>query len=165
MGINTINLEIIRENNKNGPPHLNLKSVLPTFALVKKCLAVILLIAYITSGAELRELMKLPVLIQHYQEHRQLDGGITFTQFLIDHYNNIPHTDNDEERDNQLPFKKVDSSIFSSPVVPASFAAELRKPVIPLALDEPYPKNDNLIPSANISNIWQPPRSGRNSIV
>ncbi len=128
---------------------------------MKKCLAVILLVAYILSGNEIREVMKLPVLLQHYQEHRQLDAGISFTKFLIDHYNDIPHTDNDEERDNQLPFKRVDTNILTSPVLPATFTVALKKPVIPIVSDDPHPKNDNLIPSASISKIWQPPKSGR----
>lgn len=127
---------------------------------MKKWLAVILLGVYVVSGTELREVMKLPVLVQHYYEHRQLDAGISFTKFLVDHYNDIPHTDNDEERDNQLPFKRVDTNMFTSPVLPATFTVALKKPVAPVVCDTPYPKNDNLLPSASISKIWQPPKSG-----
>ena len=128
--------------------------------MVKNLLAIILLIVHVISGTEFREVAKLPVLFQHYSEHRQLDATITFTKFLVDHYNNIPHTDNDEDRDNDLPFKGVETNIHTSPVITATFAVTLRKPVQPVVSDDPYPRNDNRIPSASISKIWQPPKSG-----
>ncbi|MGX5816635.1 hypothetical protein ACWKWU_00475 [Chitinophaga lutea] len=126
---------------------------------MKRTFTYILLLVYTVSCTELRELVKLPVLIQHFQEHKALNGGITFAAFLIDHYNNEPHTDNDEERDNQLPFKRVDSGMHASPVIPVTNPITLRKPVQPVASNEKFPRNDNRIPSAGISKIWQPPRA------
>jgi hypothetical protein len=136
-----------------------------TFAPVKKLIALILFVVYTISSTELREIVKLPVLIQHFNEHRQLNHQITFSQYLVDHYNNLPHTDNDEDRDNQLPFKRADSNIMFSPVIPASGFVELRKPVLPVVPDEMFSRNDHLIPSATVSKIWQPPRFGSSVFV
>lgn len=120
---------------------------------------------YTISSTELREIAKLPVLIQHFNEHRQLNGDITFTQFLIDHYNNIPHTDNDQERDNQLPFKTPDSNLMFSPVIPAPNPIALKKPVVPVAADEFFPRYADFIPTPGESRIWQPPRPGASLFV
>ncbi len=133
---------------------------MPTFVPVKKIIALILFAVYLISSTELRELAKLPVLIQHFNEHRQLDRQITFAEYLTDHYNNLPHTDNDEERDNQLPFKRVDSNVMFSPVIPPTGIIALRKPVTPIASDELFSRNVHFFPSATVSKIWQPPRSG-----
>ncbi len=126
---------------------------------MKRSATIILLVISIISGTE-REILKFPVLLQHFQEHKQLDDKITFVRFLIDHYNDVPHTDNDEERDNQLPFKKIDFNIQASPVLPDNFYVDLRKPVQPASPNVFFPKNDTLIPSANVNNIWQPPKAG-----
>lgn len=107
---------------------------------------------------------KFPVLIQHFYEHKLLNSHITFSEYITDHYNNIPHTDNDEERDNQLPFKRVDSNTSLSPVMPASYAADLQKPEFPLVAVKTFSRNDDFIPSAHISKIWQPPKSGSSTI-
>lgn len=134
------------------------------FATVKKWIALILFAIYAISSTELREIAKLPVLIQHYNEHRQLNHSITFSQYLVDHYNNLPHTDNDQERDNQLPFKQVDSTVMSSPAIPPSSAINLKRPVMSVVKDVLFPRNDQFIPSGNFSKIWQPPRSGSSII-
>lgn len=127
---------------------------------MKRLITLILFAVYLISGTGLRELAKLPVLIQHFYEHRLLNSHITFSEYITDHYNNIPHTDNDEERDNQLPFKRVDSNTSLSPVMPASYAVDLRKPVLPLVAGKKFPRDHHFIPSALISKIWQPPKSG-----
>ena len=132
---------------------------------MKKLLALILFVVYTISSTELREIVKLPVLVQHFNEHRQLNKDITFSQFLIDHYNNIPHTDNDDERDNQLPFKQADTNLMFSPVIPAPSPLALKKPVMPLAADALFPRYADFIPTEGVSKIWQPPRPGTSLFV
>ncbi|WP_290967230.1 hypothetical protein [Flavobacterium sp.] len=50
----------------------------------------------------------MPVLVQHYMEHQQRSNGLAFTDFIAMHYLGQDINDNDDERDMQLPFKKVD---------------------------------------------------------
>jgi hypothetical protein len=131
---------------------------------LKKLITLILFAVYLISGTGLREMVKLPALVQHFYEHKLLNSQITFSEYLTDHYNNIPHTDNDEERDNQLPFKRVDSNTSFSPVMPASCSIDLRKPVLPLLNAKKASRNDHFIPSALISKIWQPPKPGSSTM-
>ena len=112
------------------------------------------------SCTELHELTKVPVLFQHYFEHKSLDAKITFLAYLEHHYNDVPHTDNDEERDNQLPFKthELFASSVISPALPPSFD------VIPKKVYQILPKqkilinNDHIPNSAFAGKIWQPPK-------
>ena len=101
------------------------------------------------------------MLFQHYFEHKSLDNKITFLGYLEHHYNDVPHTDNDEERDNQLPFKthELFASSVISPALPPSFE------VIPKKVYQILPKqkilinNDHIPNSAFAGKIWQPPKT------
>lgn len=54
------------------------------------------------------ELFKVPVLVQHYLEHQQKNSCLEFGDFLAMHYWGEDIDDKDDERDMQLPFKKLD---------------------------------------------------------
>lgn len=116
---------------------------------------------YLLSCTELQELAKLPVLFQHYFEHKSLDSSITFSRYLEHHYNDIPHTDNDEARDNQLPFKTHDlcSAGVLSPALPTSSGVLLKKPYRIIPLRKLVIDNDHIPNSAYAGKIWQPPKS------
>jgi len=55
----------------------------------------------------LGQLAKVPVFFEHFYEHKQLDAGISLLGFLIHHYSFEEHTDDDSDRDMQLPFKSL----------------------------------------------------------
>lgn len=58
---------------------------------------------------ELHQLAKLPILFQHFAEHQQRDNSVSLMQFLAMHYWGDDMNDDDNDRDMQLPFKKIDS--------------------------------------------------------
>ncbi len=128
---------------------------------MKRILHIALLSFYLLTCTGLQELMRLPVLIQHFFEHKSIDREITFFDYLEHHYNDIPHTDDDEDRDNQLPFKAQD--FFASNVVhhalPPAFG------VIPKRVYQILPKqnilinNDHIPRSAFAGKVWQPPKT------
>lgn len=68
----------------------------------------LLLFQFATDSSILTQLAKFPVLIEHYQEHKQLNSEVRFTEFLSMHYWGTDLDDDDDDRDNQLPFKSVD---------------------------------------------------------
>lgn len=69
---------------------------------MKRVLAFMLLTIYINSNSELHEIMRLPILIEHFSEHKKTVGDISFWEFLSMHYNSSTSHDAD---DNRLPFK------------------------------------------------------------
>jgi len=64
----------------------------------------------------LHQVYKFPMLFIHFFEHQQRDNKISVLDFLSMHYWGQDLNDNDQDRDNQLPFKKADSNMshFSS---------------------------------------------------
>jgi hypothetical protein len=54
----------------------------------------------------------MPLLIEHYKKHCSENGDISFLAFLRLHYSEQEKNDNDEQEDNQLPFKQVTEKIY-----------------------------------------------------
>lgn len=104
------------------------------------------------------QLMKLPVLIEHYSEHKNLVGGnIDILDYLAIHYLSDVKQ-GDYERDMQLPFKQSSPSFF--------IIAYYTPRTIELALLEPQLiKRDHISyhrsfhTTESFANIWQPPRT------
>lgn len=133
---------------------------LANFETLKKALHILLISFYVLSCTELQELTKLPVLFQHYFEHKSLDKDITFLSYIEHHYNDVPHTDNDEERDNQLPFKTHGfcAANVLSPALPPSFEVFPKKAYQILSKQKILINNDYIPNSAFAGKIWQPPK-------
>jgi hypothetical protein len=74
---------------------------------VRKLVAISLVVVYLFGATEASQLLKLPVLVQHYYEHKAGNASVTLVQFLHMHY--MGHDDNDADnlRDMQLPFKTM----------------------------------------------------------
>lgn len=129
------------------------------FAVLKKQISIFITLVLFLFSTELQELIKLPLLFQHYFEHKAINEDISFSEYLVDHYNSIPHTDNDEERDNQLPFKSADqNSILTSAAVPPSNKFVIKTPTI-IVFNSESIYNEDDIPAAFTGSIWQPPKS------
>jgi hypothetical protein len=126
---------------------------------VKKITAIIFLSLYLFSATELRQLVKFPLLVQHYREHLALNHSITLIQFLCLHYNDKTVIDDDYAKDMQLPFKSHDDcySISFNAINTNCFSVTVEKPVI-RNNKEHIIFNDDFIYSVFLSSIWQPPR-------
>ena len=123
--------------------------------------AIFFLSAYLISTTELSQLLKFPVLVEHYVEHKEKNPEISIVDFLVLHYNNNlenhPH-DDDYDQDQKLPFI-VHTDILSFCFVYApslSFDIKVMFPVNQkskvLSFDDTFSDNNFL------SSIWQPPR-------
>lgn len=49
--------------------------------------------------------------MEHYVDHQQRNGTLTFSEFLAMHYWGNDINDADDEKDKQLPFKNIDHHI------------------------------------------------------
>lgn len=70
---------------------------------MKKLISISLLILFLVSTTELYQLLKIPQLIEHYFEHKDLNSEMTPTAFLKTHYDH-PVKDGDYGKDQKLPF-------------------------------------------------------------
>lgn len=71
---------------------------------------IVLLVVVTANSLSLQHVFKVPVLVAHFFEHRQRGMDITVLDFLSMHYWGNDINDNDQARDMELPFKKVDFS-------------------------------------------------------
>jgi hypothetical protein len=73
---------------------------------MRKLIAIGMLLLLVTTYTELGQLLRVPLLLQHYSKHRMNENGLSFLHFLKDHYTGA-HNDDDQAEDRQLPFKSA----------------------------------------------------------
>jgi hypothetical protein len=126
---------------------------------MKKITAILFFTLYLLSATEAHQLLKLPVIFEHYKEHQKEDGHISMVVFLVMHYMHSSPKDKDYDKDMELPFKTQDDCISS--ISPAFVPVFVQHDVpAPVELNTPKAfilKNQFLL-SSYLANIWQPPR-------
>lgn len=123
---------------------------------MKKVLVYILLAVMVMDNTSLDQLYKVTFLVEHFTEHRQIDNNLSLMGFLEMHYWGEDLPDNDDEKDNQLPFKKPIINFHCSYF---NRVAQVRiiPPVIYFTPAYGLPKNCEL-PDAQLDTLFRPPR-------
>jgi len=126
---------------------------------VKLLISRFLLVIYLFSATELNQLLKLPVLVMHFQEHQQKCPSISFFQFLHHHYAINHADDGDADQDNKLPFQSHDNcSSFQFPFYFFLSFTPLSSSIRIIKEEKPSYYTSAHILAAHLSTIWQPPR-------
>lgn len=73
-----------------------------------------LFLIYLVSFTEFKEVLRLPLLVQHYTEHKDQVNEMSFLEFLVMHYKTDQAHD---DQDNRLPFKDCSHSFIGQVVV------------------------------------------------
>lgn len=126
---------------------------------LKRFVVILTLTLFVFTVTECNQLLKLPVLLEHYIEHKASNQNISFSDFLYMHYAGNDFNDQDQDRDMQLPFKS--HSHFTSMVVQS---LPLQSETISLKLSIRISKSPTVYKRLNfqsfyLSSIWQPPKS------
>ncbi|MDD2984398.1 MAG: hypothetical protein PHQ74_13515 [Crocinitomicaceae bacterium] len=124
---------------------------------MKNGITILFLSVYLFSSTELNQLLKLPILYEHYQEHHLEDNSLSMLDFISMHYSNND-TDKTDQEDMKLPFKSPDgcfsASMFAFITQPLEFTEKF-------IFFEKEPLNNysyKEFSSSYLSSIWQPPR-------
>ena len=127
---------------------------------MKKVTAIFFFSIYLFSTTEAQQLFKLPVIFEHYREHKKEDHKISMLHFLAKHYLHGSPKDKDYNKDMQLPFKSSGYiiSAVSAEYVPLCVQQDLPEPVV-TGSQKPFIPKSRFILAAYLSNIWQPPKS------
>jgi hypothetical protein len=125
---------------------------------LKKVFTILILSAFVFSNTELHQIVGLPVLLEHFTDHKKTDCKISFIDFIKKHYseNNKTQDHNDEHK--HLPFKTHDCSAVHSMIIffeLPSFDFAYNHFVLNKEKTK-YIKRFNS--STFLSNIWQPPK-------
>lgn len=133
---------------------------LNTFVLLKKLIAILFLSTYLFSATEFNQLLKLPLLIEHFIEHKEENKQITFWEFLCLHYQTTNVKDADYEKDMKLPFKSQ-NGLFSSITIFHLFPNfdNLLNNILPISKKSYVITSEHFIGSSAVCSIWQPPKS------
>lgn len=121
---------------------------------MRRVAAISLLMLHLTFFTEVNELLRLPLLVQHFLEHRDQVPEMSFLQFLTMHYKtDVAH----DTTDMKLPFKACDHSV-ASPTFTVAEPFDLKHP-LPLGDKESPVHSPSFIPSTGLNEIFQPPRA------
>lgn len=116
------------------------------------------LFGMLVPGQTQEELTRLPILWQHFQEHKSELSGTSFYDFFQQHYGKDFAQHRSAHDHSKLPLKSGDNHLHSPAPV------DLPKPS-ELALQTPPTTNQRIVfidqaaPQSFLSDIWQPPRS------
>lgn len=126
--------------------------------MLKKGISILFLSIYLLSSTQLKELLKLPILVEHFIEHREKDSSICFLEFLCMHYAHGDVKDADYDKDMKLPFKSAENSHSSvslylpSTTFKQDFIIHIKEG------KQRFPLYNSSYSSTYLSSIWQPPR-------
>jgi hypothetical protein len=122
-------------------------------------IAIFLLLVYAQPAGAVRELFKLPLLVEHYFDHQEENKKMGLASFLLSHYYTEDGTDYDADEDSRLPFKSSDqlSSGGSIAVSPPVSSDMITRPDLSPVRNYEIMDDEN-IPSDHLDAIWQPPR-------
>ena len=124
---------------------------------MKKFLILFIIATYFFSTKELVQLLKIPVLINHFVEHAEEDSSITFMDYMVHHYGGH-EKDADWETDMKLPFMQH-SDLLNILVIPASSNINLPdKITVETHFKTIVFYRQAIIPNSYLSSIWQPPK-------
>lgn len=138
--------------------HVNLMQ-LCLVEILKKIAAFLLLVIYMLSATATKELMKFPLLAQHFYDHVEENRNTGLVSFLLMHYYVEDGTDKDAAEDNQLPFKSAEYAAvasFTSLAPPAGAEISVNPFITDSHSFATY--TDLFLPSQYLAAIWQPPR-------
>lgn len=121
---------------------------------MKRFAAICMLMIHLGLFTEMHELASIPLLVQHYLEHREKVPEMSFVDFLVMHYkSDVPH----DSTDMKLPFKDhstVTTPTFAAPEQKVSLGAQM-----PATTREFSSNYISVIPSSGLDEIFQPPRA------
>jgi hypothetical protein len=114
---------------------------------------------YLISSTELRQLLKFPLLLQHYAEHKAENKSLGLLQFLAMHYNDEDIIDLDYNKDQQLPFKSQNgyTGTVLSVFEPTAIYTLVPRTCFYIAKHH-FISNDDFANTVFLSSIWQPPK-------
>jgi hypothetical protein len=125
---------------------------------VKNSLLLFFLLWYVAAFTEVGEILRLPIMVNHYLTHRATNTTSGIFNFMLMHYGSADEKDADEKQDQQLPFKSVEQG--------GQFVF-LEAPSIELMLpNDLLHLGDDFFPMIQSSyafrlpwGIWHPPRT------
>lgn len=125
---------------------------------MRKHIAIVLVSIYLFSITEVHQLLKMPLLVEHYLAHKNANKELSLLSFLEMHYLNGSHMDADSTHDMQLPFKNLQDNHPNVVVtLPSDYFFFETIPNIKQQGSIIVSKSQ-VLESNYLKSIWQPPK-------
>lgn len=128
---------------------------------MRKYVAIFFLGIYLVTTPQLLELLKIPVMAEHYMTHRAEEPDMNLLNFLCIHYIHDTIQDADYDEDMKLPFKTMCTAsisfiaiVYPLNIIEINIQKECLEYIQPKSF---YHYSD--YSSSYLSSIWQPPRA------
>ena len=118
---------------------------------------VYILLPFLLLNSSLNEFFKVPALYSHYLEHRSLDQQINLLDFLAMHYIGDDMNSTDQDKDMQLPFKKMDGPDFEILLSPAKRPDLEKKQSFPVHHTSLFDPQDFYLTCPASGDLFRPP--------
>lgn len=127
---------------------------------MKKIAVIFLFGLYFLASTEAHQLLKVPMLVKHFMQHKKEDSKITLVAFLKMHYAQTTIFDDDYAQDMQLPFK-VHSEDFCLSVMPTLPTPKFEMEIVstPVVKQSIPLMNDVTYSFLSTQDIFQPPKA------
>ena len=125
---------------------------------MKKVVSISFLIVFLLANTELHEVLKVPLLLEHYILHKQEDKNQSFLTFIYKHYVSVQdhfHLQNDHDG---LPLKTKDCIKYNPGIVSFLVIPYARLQEAPYQLKQRIFFKKVFLSNLNQGNIWQPPQ-------
>lgn len=113
-----------------------------------------MLALYLNSYTELHEVFRLPILVEHFVEHKELVNDLTFWDFLKMHYESDVNHDTTDE---QLPFKVPGHSFTAISMVLPPLKINLTDVTPSAVVSYSFDYKESYF-SSSLQAIFQPPK-------
>ena len=122
---------------------------------MNKLIAYFLISVFMCANTSIGQLLKVPNLIEHYNEHKNelTNDSISFIDYIVSHYSKNADNNHDHE---DLPFKTLDNSsntLFAFSII--TYQIQVVNPLISTQKKFFYNKS---FKSNLIASIWLPPK-------
>ena len=122
---------------------------------MNKLIAYFLISVFMCANTSIGQLLKVPNLIEHYNEHKNelTTDSISFMDYIVSHYSKNADNNHDHE---DLPFKTLDNSsntLFAFSII--TYQIQVVKSIISTQKKFFYNKS---FKSNLIASIWLPPK-------
>ena len=129
---------------------------------VKNCIVIFFISIYSFTTFQIDEYFKIPILVEHFNEHKIDNSKLSLLDFILDHYAHGEVFVKDYDKDMKLPFKSHNCACTSNLIV--TFLSHIQVFTFEnttsfLAYKKPnFGYNFSFISNFH-SSIWQPPKN------
>lgn len=124
---------------------------------MRTILLYLILFVLLLSPSTIHQLIKVPFLLTHLDQHQQKDQSLGLFEFLAMHYWGNDLDDDDDAQDRQLPFKTTDNHTCVALIFLLPKPLQLHNPT---SKQLPYdsPVNDIFLPLPDPGSLFKPPQ-------